>query len=88
MAELRGAKLPVRRGHGHFHDQPLTETHHELHPLHAAATASAAAAAEEQPVGQPNASQVFQRSSIHYTTKFDTAKRWFLFEDDVIVTYP
>ena len=25
---------------------------------------------------------------MHYITKFDTAKRWFLFEGEVIVTYP
>ena len=33
-------------------------------------------------------SQALQRTSIHYITKFDTTKRWFLFEEDVIVTYP
>ena len=33
-------------------------------------------------------SQAFHRTSMHYITKFDTAKRWFLFEEDVIVTYP
>ena len=28
------------------------------------------------------------KTSIHYISKFDTSKRWFLFEQDVVVTYP
>ena len=28
------------------------------------------------------------KTTLHYITRFDTAKRWFLFEDDVVVTFP
>ena len=31
---------------------------------------------------------LFSWSSMHYITKFDTAKRWFLFEEVVVVTHP
>ena len=33
-------------------------------------------------------SQACHETSIHFITKFDTTKRWFLFEEDVVVTYP
>ena len=31
---------------------------------------------------------VLNKTSIHNINKFDTSKRWFLFEEDVVVTYP
>ena len=33
-------------------------------------------------------SDVVHSDSVHYITKFDTTRRWFLFEEDVIVSYP
>ena len=35
-----------------------------------------------------NNTSVYQATSVHYITKFDTAKLWFLFENEVVGTYP
>ena len=38
--------------------------------------------------GAATDSHVLNRTSIHYINKFDMSKRWFLFQEDVVVSYP